>query len=138
MGQFSKNYRTFTQKIVTKLSKIWVWDPGSGIRKKPIPNPGYRGQKGTGSRIRNTGSTHPSSWHSFKNSADHWTHWSHLEDPLSPPPCFRSARRRLHLLAESSHWTPHQLDLLKHEQQIFKLLKQAYKFLGTRYCFLNC
>ncbi len=30
----------FTQKIVTKLSKIWVWDPGS------------RGQKGTGSRIR--------------------------------------------------------------------------------------
>jgi hypothetical protein len=31
-----------TQKIVVKLSKIWVWDPGS------------RGQKGTGSRIRNT------------------------------------------------------------------------------------
>jgi len=30
----------FTQKIVTKLLKIWVWDPGSGIRKKPIPDPG--------------------------------------------------------------------------------------------------
>jgi hypothetical protein len=31
---------------------------GSGIRKKPIPDPGSRGQKGTGSRIRirNTGS----------------------------------------------------------------------------------
>ncbi len=29
-GQFSKNYRTFFKKIVTKLSKIWVWDPGSG------------------------------------------------------------------------------------------------------------
>jgi hypothetical protein len=30
---------------------------GSGIRKKPIPDPGSRGQKGTGSRIRlrNTG-----------------------------------------------------------------------------------
>jgi hypothetical protein len=27
---------------------------GSGIRKKPIPDPGPRGQKGTGSRIRNT------------------------------------------------------------------------------------
>jgi hypothetical protein len=40
----------FTQKIVTKLSKIWGWDPGSG--KKPIPDPGSRGQKGTGSRIR--------------------------------------------------------------------------------------
>ncbi len=26
---------------------------GSGIRKKPIPDPGSRGQKGTGSRIRN-------------------------------------------------------------------------------------
>jgi hypothetical protein len=25
---------------------------GSGIRKKPIPDPGFRGQKGTGSRIR--------------------------------------------------------------------------------------
>jgi hypothetical protein len=28
----------FTQKFVTKLSKIWGWDPGSG--KKPIPDPG--------------------------------------------------------------------------------------------------
>jgi hypothetical protein len=45
LGQFSKNYRTFYTKIVNKLSKIWIWDPGS------------RGQKGTGSRIRirNTG-----------------------------------------------------------------------------------
>jgi hypothetical protein len=33
-------------------------DLGSGIRKKPIPDPGSRGQKGNGSRIRirNTGS----------------------------------------------------------------------------------
>jgi hypothetical protein len=30
----------FTQKVVTKFSKIWVWDPRSGIRKKPIPDPG--------------------------------------------------------------------------------------------------
>jgi hypothetical protein len=38
------------QKFVTKLSQIW--DLGSGIR-----DPGSRGQKGTGSRIRirNTG-----------------------------------------------------------------------------------
>jgi hypothetical protein len=39
------------------LSKVWVWDPGPEIRdlrsgKKPIPDPGSRGQKGTGSRIR--------------------------------------------------------------------------------------
>jgi hypothetical protein len=42
----------FTQQIATKLSKIWVWDPGSG--KKQILDPGSRGRKGIGSQIRNT------------------------------------------------------------------------------------
>jgi hypothetical protein len=56
---FQRIMDIFTQKIVNKLSKIWVWDPGSGIqdpgsRKKPIPDPGSMGQKGTGSQIRNT------------------------------------------------------------------------------------
>jgi hypothetical protein len=37
----------FYSKI--KLSKIWVWDPRSGIRKKPIPDPG---SKRTGSRVK--------------------------------------------------------------------------------------
>jgi hypothetical protein len=37
VGQFSKNYRTFYSKIVTKLSKIWVWDPGSGKNSFPDP-----------------------------------------------------------------------------------------------------
>ncbi len=34
-----------------------IRDPGFGIRKKPIPDPGSRGQKAPdpGSRIRNTG-----------------------------------------------------------------------------------
>ncbi len=36
---FPRIIEVFTQKIVTKPSKTWVWDPGS------------RGQKGTGSRI---------------------------------------------------------------------------------------
>ncbi len=45
MGQFSKNCRAFYPKIDNKLSKIWVWDPRSGIRKKPIPDPGSRGSK---------------------------------------------------------------------------------------------
>jgi hypothetical protein len=53
-ANFQRIIELFTQKIVTMLSKIWVWYPGSGIRKKPIPDP-TRGQKGTGSRIRNTG-----------------------------------------------------------------------------------
>ncbi len=47
---FKEIYRTF-YPIVTKLSKIRVWDPGSVIRKT---YPGSRGQKGTGSRICNT------------------------------------------------------------------------------------
>jgi hypothetical protein len=51
---FQRIIEHFTQKCVTKLSEIWVWDPGSEIRKKPIPDPGSgtRNQKGTGSRIR--------------------------------------------------------------------------------------
>jgi hypothetical protein len=36
-----------TQKFDTNLSKIWVWDPGSGKSFS-----GSKGQKGTGSRIR--------------------------------------------------------------------------------------
>jgi hypothetical protein len=44
--QCKKIIELFTQKIVTKLSKIWVWDPGSEIRKKPIPDQGSRGQNG--------------------------------------------------------------------------------------------
>jgi hypothetical protein len=32
----------FTQKIVTKLSYIWVWDPGSGKNLFRIPNPGVK------------------------------------------------------------------------------------------------
>jgi hypothetical protein len=38
-ANFQRIIELFTQKIVTKLSKIWLWDPGS------------RGQKGTGSWI---------------------------------------------------------------------------------------
>ncbi len=51
-AKFQRIIELFAQKIVTKLSKVWVWDLGSGIRKKPIPDPRSRGQKGTGSRIR--------------------------------------------------------------------------------------
>ncbi len=50
-ANFQRIIELFTQKIVTKLSKIWGWDPKSWIRKKPIPDPGSRGQKGTGFRI---------------------------------------------------------------------------------------
>ncbi len=52
MAHFPRIKELFAPKIVSKLSKIWVWDPKSGVRKKPILDPGSRGQKGTGSRIR--------------------------------------------------------------------------------------
>jgi hypothetical protein len=32
----------FTQKVVTKLSKIRVWGPGSGINLFRIPDPGVK------------------------------------------------------------------------------------------------
>jgi hypothetical protein len=50
----SKNYRTFYPKIVTKLSKIWVCDPGSKIRD---PRSGIRDPDKTysGSRILDPG-----------------------------------------------------------------------------------
>jgi hypothetical protein len=56
--KFKRIVEYFTKKIVTKLLKIWVWDPGSG--KKPIPDPGSRYQKGTGSRIRIRNTAHSS------------------------------------------------------------------------------
>jgi hypothetical protein len=48
LGQFSKNHiELFTQKIVTKLSNIWVWEPGYGknlldLGDKKVPDPGSR------------------------------------------------------------------------------------------------
>ncbi len=58
-GPISKKYWTFYSKNCHKALKNMGLDPGSEIRdprstirKKPIPDPGSRGQKGTGSRIR--------------------------------------------------------------------------------------
>jgi hypothetical protein len=55
---FQRIIELFTKKIVKKLLKIWSWDPGSGIRKKPIPDPGsqIQGSKSTQSRIPDPGS----------------------------------------------------------------------------------
>jgi hypothetical protein len=53
-ANFQRIIELFSQKVVTKLSKIWVWDPGSGIRDPEKTYFGSRGQKGTGSRFRNT------------------------------------------------------------------------------------
>jgi hypothetical protein len=39
-ASFQRNIELFTQKFVTKLSKRWFWDPGSGINLFWIPDPG--------------------------------------------------------------------------------------------------
>ncbi len=41
-ANFQRIIELLTQKIVNKLSKIWVWNPRFGIRKKPIPDPGVK------------------------------------------------------------------------------------------------
>ncbi len=53
-ANFQRIIKLFTKKIVKKLFKIWSWDPGSEIRDPEKTHSGSRGQKGTGSRIRNT------------------------------------------------------------------------------------
>jgi hypothetical protein len=49
-ANFQRIIELFTQKVVNKLSKIWVWDPGSG--KKPGSR--IQGSKRHRIRIRNT------------------------------------------------------------------------------------
>ncbi len=50
-ANFQRIIELFTQKIVTKLTNIWVWDPGSEIRDPGKTYSGSRiqGSKGTGS-----------------------------------------------------------------------------------------
>jgi hypothetical protein len=42
LAHFPRIIEVFTQKIVTKPSKIWVWDPGSGKNLFRIPDPGVK------------------------------------------------------------------------------------------------
>jgi hypothetical protein len=62
-ANFLRIVEVFTQNIFNMLSNIWVWDPGSGIRdpgsgiwKKPIPDPGSRIQGSKRHRIPDPGS----------------------------------------------------------------------------------
>ncbi len=41
-ANFQRIIKFFTHKLFNMLSNIWVWDPGSEIRKKPIPDPGVK------------------------------------------------------------------------------------------------
>jgi hypothetical protein len=39
-ASFQRIIELFTQKLVTKLSKIWLWDPEPGVKKAPDPGSG--------------------------------------------------------------------------------------------------
>jgi hypothetical protein len=41
-ANFQRIIELFAQKIVAKLSKVWVWDRGSGKNLFLIPNPGVK------------------------------------------------------------------------------------------------
>ncbi len=41
-ANFQRIIELFAQKIVTKLSKVWVWDPGPGKNLFRIPDPGVK------------------------------------------------------------------------------------------------
>jgi hypothetical protein len=56
-ANFQRIIELFTQKIVTRLSKIWGWDPRSGKNIFRIPDPGVK--KGTGSQIPDPDPQHP-------------------------------------------------------------------------------
>ncbi len=48
-ANFQRIIELFTQKIVTKLSKICFWDPGSGKNLFRIPDPGVKKAQDPGS-----------------------------------------------------------------------------------------
>ncbi len=56
-ANFQRNIELLTQKIVTKLSKIWIWDPGSGKNLFWILDPGVKKAPDPGS-----GSATPEFW----------------------------------------------------------------------------
>jgi hypothetical protein len=109
LANFQRIIELFTPKIVTKLSKIWVWDPRSGIRKKPIPDPGAKKALDPGSqiRIRNTGLEYfniyraASAWgcvscplHLFNNIHSNWLSSGHVETPPEPSSALHLQRVR--------------------------------------------
>jgi hypothetical protein len=51
-ANFQRIIELFTPKMLTNLSNIWFWDPGSGKNLFRNPDPGIKKAPVTGSRIR--------------------------------------------------------------------------------------
>jgi hypothetical protein len=86
-ANFQRIIELFTQKIVNKLSKIWVWDPGSEIRDPEktysgsrIPDPGVKKAPEPGSGSATLKSTkRTNNWRS-KGANSH-----HFREPAPDP-----------------------------------------------------
>jgi hypothetical protein len=88
---FQRIIELFTPKIVTKLSKIWIWDSGSGKNLFRIPDPGVKKapDPGSGSATLKKGKETGDANISFgSGSADPFNLY-HGSDPL--PVIFRVA-----------------------------------------------
>jgi hypothetical protein len=57
-ANFQRIIELFTQKIAMKLSKIWVWDPGSEIRNPET----YSGSRIQGSKRHRIPDPDPQHW----------------------------------------------------------------------------
>jgi hypothetical protein len=58
-ASFQRIIELFPLNIVSKLSKIWVWDPGSGKNLFRIPDPGVKKAPDPGSGSATLSSTPP-------------------------------------------------------------------------------
>ncbi len=74
-ANFQRIIKLFTQKIVTKLSKIWLWDPGSEIRDPEKTSSGSRIQGSKRHRIPDPDPQYwPSLWISLAHKTPSYTH----------------------------------------------------------------
>jgi hypothetical protein len=65
-ASFQRIIELFAPKIVTKLSKVWVWDPGSGKNLSRIPDPGVKKAPDPGSGSATLiGNSHEEDMHSL-------------------------------------------------------------------------
>jgi hypothetical protein len=69
-ANFQRMVELFTQKIVSKLSKIWVWDSGSEIRD---PEKTYSGSRIQGSKRRWIPDPDPQHWKKNTQKNLFWT-----------------------------------------------------------------
>ncbi len=104
-GSASKNFSILTQKVVSTLSEIWsgLFIPDPDLDFLSILDPGSRGQKGTGSRIRISNTDINKGYVIFnKISMDRWEKGVMYSGRLSTAGLWINIWRRHKILSSSS------------------------------------